>query len=301
MGFDASNAENPRAQIGDNGPPEDQAPPIDLEAALTVQRAADYLAFLCKTDAGKIIAKRGAKLHLVIRRCLAVALKGIVPSGELARILGLNRSTVEDDITFAEAWLDRNDELEADLGAMIEAVAKHVAIDPERLKVNLIEELEKDRLVKALEKAKRAEEKAAKEKGRAVAAGKAKAQSDHMDVFEGTLRDAGVADWAAIGARHRGAEGTARRLSKPALATLAALLTADRKTKLMERRLAKASLHANGISELMEKGLAKTLPPIKEDEGQARAGITTFGASVLQAASKIAPARKPSAPSLARV
>lgn len=261
----------------DNQPKKKGAVQITPEGVRIVSEALKVWALRCDTDPGLIKAKRGTPRHLIIRKGLVMSVKGLLPTTELAAILGMNRSTIEDDQAAAENWMEADDAIDASLANMSECVARFIAVNPQVLEDAMTQQYRYDQSIKKMEEIARAEERERRraEETRRDAARRRRFAS--IEQMEETLRSQGITNWKAMGAQQRGAEHTADSLSPRAKADLTKLMRADGLSKFDDRRLPEDKIVA--LTELLELGLAKRLPLQKSDENVPRVAITAFGMS----------------------
>lgn len=132
-------AENVRARIGGNFPPEEIRPRkkdriVDIRMAKRVLVGASIIALRFNKRQEQITGKRQPDECLVIRRALQlwVDSKGC-PKWMQAEIFGLSREAPGAEIKLFEEWTARNEQIEADADALIDGLDMLDELDPDLL------------------------------------------------------------------------------------------------------------------------------------------------------------------------
>ena len=269
-------AENPRAVLGHNNPPPDEAADILFIDARLVKEAASYIQFRFQHQRLEaFLSKRKAGLPLGFRRVLCYCLKGLVSTDALAEILSLNRKTLSEDQQSVELWTEEDDAFAEDVENLRMAVMGHIAVNLERfvqtLSAFMADEPDRRRDEKKRRALLAADKRALAEKERE----KSQEKISNLKSLKVALNNKPNAE--AILAHHAGARETARRISERALAVLDAVQRADAK---VAGRCATSALDRQGLAECIATGIARVAEPHLSKNPDPAIGPTAFGARV---------------------
>lgn len=146
-------AENPRAVIGGNFPPEEARTRPNkltegeaLAFAKRAEEAAIILAARFSVAKKRIRGKRQGDKPLILRRALFHYLRGIdMPVKLMAKIFELDRNQPGLDADSMEEWTARNETIEQDMEALTEGLDRLLAVPPKRFISECESEIEADR------------------------------------------------------------------------------------------------------------------------------------------------------------
>lgn len=254
---------NPRAIVGGNNPPDDDADEPTIEEARIVFRVVRYIQFVAG-DLDDLLTKRKGGRVLGWRLAASNILKDVVRQNSARKLLGLNRKTMGENQQRCDVWADYDEE-EGDgrfgeyMAALRSAAIAHSFVEPEELNKRLKDFVRRDPDYRKLEQQRREHELAAAEADRAAEAleqakRERKALASAKQVAK-SLKGATSKD--AIVAGHLGPKRLANSISDAALAVVEKLVKAEAKGARRSTR----ELDPTGLKECLKLGLAREAIP----------------------------------------
>lgn len=268
---------NPREFIGANGPPDDEEEPPTLEEARKIAEAAAYIQFRFP-DLKNVLAKRKGKTEMGFRKVLTHILKPEVRLHALHVILMMNRKTIGEDQQRPIIWSDLDDEFDAQLEHVREAVIRHISIDPGKFTSRLDYWVGKDPELRDLEKLQRQAELAALRAEQAAADIKERGRLSKVAELKKTLGRSHLAQ--RVEAEHLGPSSLSERISDEAIAVIEILV----KREVKGQRPPASELNAKGLAECKRLGLARCAEPHLSKAIDPKWGPTGLCAKVFEAA-----------------
>lgn len=260
---------NPRAVIGANNPPPDEAvDPADLLFidARIVEWTLVYIQDVFEVESLRVSGKaRALKKAMGLRRAAVYCLAdGLVSQDSLGDILGYHRDTIGDDQASVARWASLDDEFAEWVENLRLAVIGNVNVRIHRdaFVDRMMHWIASDAALKRKKDRRAAAALAAKRK---AAADALEAEEKHVAKVKEhaeTLRARGYKNASAVEAEHMGPKALARRLTKEALGVVDAVHLAETKiTPKKGERLRMSALDEVGLEECQDYGLVRDGEP----------------------------------------
>lgn len=271
------------ADIGHNGGPPTDLGEFDRDfiSARLIQRGAEFVQFTFRHVQGleNLLVKRKGSRAMAYRHVLAYALRGLMPIDSMARILGLNRKTLGENMRRPEVWANHDSEegrrMDAALEDLCEATYRYAKLDPGEVDSLVTHFVKMDRDLRRIEAECRAAALAADRAADALEAKKEAERLAGLASLSAALD--GAPQKEAILAQHRGARDAAAKLSVDALGVLAHLARAAHKG----RKTRRSELNATAEAECISLGVIQDAEPFLSKAIDPARAITAFGQRVL--------------------